>query len=32
MGVEQQPITGDQMYLLEELASVRPGAGRKGGT
>ena len=32
MGVERQPITGDQMYLFEELAPVRPGAGGEGGT
>ncbi len=32
MGVERQSTTGDQLYLFEELASVRPGAGGKGGT
>jgi RNA-directed DNA polymerase len=32
MGVERQPITGDQLYLFEGLAPVRPGAGGEGGT
>lgn len=32
MGVERQPITGDQLYLFEELAPVRPGADGEGGT
>jgi len=32
MGVERQQGTGDQLYLWEELASVRPGASGKGGT
>jgi RNA-directed DNA polymerase len=32
MGVERQPIIGDQLYLFEELAPVRPGAGGEGGT
>src|SRR5512140_1680298 len=32
MDVERQPITGDQLYLFEGLAPVRPGAGGEGGT
>ncbi|MDM8006890.1 MAG: group II intron reverse transcriptase/maturase [Phycisphaerae bacterium] len=32
MGVERQANTGDQLYLFEGLAPVRPGAGGKGGT
>jgi len=32
MDVERQPTTGDQLYLFEGLAPVRPGAGGEGGT
>lgn len=32
MGVERQPITGDQLYLFGELAPAHPGAGGEGGT
>jgi RNA-directed DNA polymerase len=32
MGVERQQGTGEQLYLWEELAPVRPGASGKGGT
>ncbi len=32
MDVKRQQVSGDQLYLFEELAPLRPGAGGEGGT